>query len=56
MILKPVNLTTGPVSVTTEVRKALSETPISHRSQAFEQLYRRTTAHLFSRKIRDLKI
>ena len=48
MILKPVNLTTGPVSVTTEVRKALSETPISHRSQAFEQLYHRTTAQLCS--------
>ena len=48
MILKPVNLTTGPVSITKEVRKALSETPISHRSHAFELLYRRTTTQLCS--------
>jgi len=48
MILKPVNLTTGPVSITREVRRALSETPISHRSHAFKQLYGRTTAQLCS--------
>ena len=48
MILNPVNLTTGPVSITTEVRKALSETPISHRSLAFKQLYGSTTAQLCS--------
>lgn len=48
MILRPVNLTTGPVSITEEVKKALSETPISHRSHAFEQLYRKTTTLLCS--------
>lgn len=48
MTLKQVNLTTGPVSITKEVRKALSETPISHRSPAFEQLYGKTTALLCS--------
>ena len=48
MILKPVNLTTGPVSITAEVRKALRESPISHRSMAFKQLYGRTTAQLCS--------
>ena len=48
MILKPVNLTTGPVAVTTAVHRALSEAPISHRSTAFKKLYDGTTAQLCS--------
>lgn len=46
MILKPVNLTTGPVAITTVVQKALGEAAISHRSTAFKKLYDRTTAML----------
>ena len=48
MILKQVNLTTGPVAITAEVRKVFSDNPISHRSKTFRQLYGRTTAQLCS--------
>lgn len=42
----PINLSTGPVSVSPEVMKALSEPPISHRSAAFSGLYEKTTGML----------
>src|SRR5262245_38572311 len=43
MISKAVNLTTGPVAVTPEVQNAFSESPVSHRSAAFKQLFCETT-------------
>ena len=42
MISEIVNLSTGPVGISAQVMKALSEPPISHRSVAFRQLYNKT--------------
>ena len=42
MISRTVNLTTGPVLITAEVRKALGEIPVSHRSQEFRKLFDKT--------------
>ena len=39
----PINLSTGPVGVSAEVMKGLSEPPLSHRSAAFRELYNKTT-------------
>lgn len=41
-----VNLSTGPVSISPQVMKALKEVPISHRSPAFKKLYQKTTGLL----------
>jgi aspartate aminotransferase-like enzyme len=41
--LKRINLTTGPVALPTAVKTALAEQPISHRSPAFEKIFRDTT-------------
>ena len=46
MISKITNVTTGPVGITTHVRKALQEPSLSHRSNAFRKLYHQTTAFL----------
>jgi aspartate aminotransferase-like enzyme len=46
MISKVINLSTGPVGITREVRQALHEAPISHRSADFTRLYNKTTALL----------
>jgi aspartate aminotransferase-like enzyme len=43
MILKTVNVSTGPVGITAEVQSALAAPCISHRSAGFERLYIRTT-------------
>lgn len=43
MISKIVNLSTGPVAISSQVMKALQNAPISHRSQEFKQLYCKTT-------------
>ncbi len=45
MIL-PINLSTGPVGISSEVMNALSEPPLSHRSAAFSDLYEKTTRML----------
>lgn len=39
MILEPVNLTTGPVSISAEVRNSFCALPISHRSAEFRKLF-----------------
>ncbi|HEY0678127.1 MAG TPA: aminotransferase class V-fold PLP-dependent enzyme [Chitinophagaceae bacterium] len=41
-----VNLSTGPVGITTQVLNALKEPPVSHRSAEFIKLYNRTTSLL----------
>ena len=41
-----VNLSTGPVSISPQVMKALHDAPISHRSPVFKKLYHRTTGLL----------
>ena len=41
-----VNLSTGPVSISPQVMKALKDMPISHRSPEFKKLYRKTTDFL----------
>lgn len=41
-----VNLSTGPVSISPQVMKALKDMPISHRSPAFKKLYQKTTGLL----------
>jgi aspartate aminotransferase-like enzyme len=46
MILKPVNLSTGPVGITRQVQNAFAEGPLSHRSAGFRDLYDETTAFL----------
>jgi aspartate aminotransferase-like enzyme len=46
MISKITNVTTGPVGITQQVQKALQEAPLSHRSDAFRNLYDQTTAFL----------
>lgn len=43
MISEIVNLTTGPVGISTQVINALKEPPISHRSVAFKELYNKTS-------------
>jgi aspartate aminotransferase-like enzyme len=43
MILKPVNLSTGPVGITKEVQEALFQVPLSHRSSEFKELFHATT-------------
>jgi aspartate aminotransferase-like enzyme len=49
MISKIINFSTGPLQLPGEVRKSLSEDPISHRSPDFRHLLR-TTADLFKEK------
>lgn len=39
MILEPINLSTGPVSISPEVKKAFCGPPVSHRSTAFRNLF-----------------
>jgi len=46
MISNITNLSTGPVGITKQVQRALQESPISHRSTAFRNLYEQTTAFL----------
>ena len=41
-----INLSTGPLNITHEVRQALGQSPISHRSSSFKKLYKDTTAFL----------
>ena len=41
-----INLSTGPLNITHEVRQALGHSPISHRSSSFKKLYKDTTAFL----------
>ncbi len=41
-----VNLSTGPVSISPQVMKALKNVPISHRLPAFKKLYQKTTGLL----------
>ena len=43
MISEIVNLSTGPVGISSKVMNAFSEPPISHRSVAFKKLYNKTT-------------
>ena len=43
MISEIVNLSTGPVAISSQVMNAFSEPPISHRSAAFKKLYNKTT-------------
>lgn len=43
MISGTINLTTGPVGITSQVRQALHEAPISHRSPDFIKLYNNAT-------------
>src|SRR5688500_9914202 len=42
-MISPINLSTGPVAVSAKVSQALASTPISHRSVAFRDLYKKTT-------------
>ena len=54
MISKLINVSTGPVGITTQVQKALQEPPLSHRSSAFRNLYDQTTEFLNnSFRVRD---
>ncbi len=46
MVLKTVNVGTGPVGISAKVQSALAEPCISHRSAGFERLYNRTTEFL----------
>ncbi|HEY0751939.1 MAG TPA: aminotransferase class V-fold PLP-dependent enzyme, partial [Chitinophagaceae bacterium] len=41
-----INLSTGPLNITNEVKHALGQSPISHRSSSFKKLYSDTTAFL----------
>ena len=41
-----INLSTGPLNLTPEVRQDLGQSPISHRSSSFKKLYKDTTAFL----------
>lgn len=43
MISEIVNLSTGPVGISSKVMNAFREPPISHRSVAFKKLYNKTT-------------
>ncbi len=46
MILNPINLTTGPVALPSQVKSALAEQPVSHRSPEFEKIFRESTEFL----------
>jgi aspartate aminotransferase-like enzyme len=46
MLLKTVNVSTGPVGISAEVQNALAAPCISHRSVEFERLYNKTTQYL----------
>lgn len=46
MISETVNLTTGPVAISANIRSALAEMPVSHRSPEFRKLYKQTTSFL----------
>lgn len=48
MTLNSINLSTGPLTISPEVRAALHAPPISHRSAAFEKLFNDTQALLCS--------
>jgi aspartate aminotransferase-like enzyme len=55
VISNPINLTTGPVSLLNEVKIALAEEPISHRSAEFKEFYKQTTELLETHfKVRDV--
>lgn len=41
-----INLSTGPLNITHEVKQALGQSPISHRSSSFKRLYKDTTTFL----------
>ena len=41
-----INLSTGPLNITHEVKQALGQSPISHRSPLFKKLYKDTTTFL----------
>lgn len=45
-MISGINLSTGPVAVSSQVLKALNEPPVSHRSTGFKKLYRETTDFL----------
>lgn len=43
MISSPINFTTGPSTLSSDVKITLAEEPISHRSEEFKQTYRQAT-------------